>query len=45
MPILRFALAQTDFPVGAVAANAGRMRDLIAGLKIKDGKPYEWRSE
>ena len=33
MPILRFALAQTDFPVGAVAANAGRMRDLIANAR------------
>ncbi|HEY6986048.1 MAG TPA: NAD+ synthase [Rhodanobacteraceae bacterium] len=30
MPTLRFALAQMDFPVGAVAANATRMRDLIA---------------
>ncbi|MGH8211778.1 MAG: nitrilase-related carbon-nitrogen hydrolase, partial [Rhodanobacteraceae bacterium] len=28
MPTLRFALAQFDFPVGAVAANASRMRDL-----------------
>ncbi len=30
MPTLRFALAQMDFPVGAVAANAARMRTLIA---------------
>ncbi|HET6545544.1 MAG TPA: NAD+ synthase [Rhodanobacteraceae bacterium] len=28
MPTLRLALAQYDFPVGAVAANAARMRDL-----------------
>jgi NAD+ synthase (glutamine-hydrolysing) len=33
MPTLRFALAQMDFPVGAVAANAGRMRSLIADAK------------
>jgi len=30
MPTLRFALAQMDFPVGAVAANAARMREQIA---------------
>lgn len=30
MTILRFALAQCDFPVGAVAANARRMRELAA---------------
>ena len=29
----------------AVLRGSIRMRDLIAGLKIKDGKPYEWRSE
>jgi len=28
MPTLKFALAQMDFPVGAVAANAARMREL-----------------
>jgi len=28
VPTLRFALAQFDFPVGAVAANASRVRDL-----------------
>ena len=28
VPTLRFALAQFDFPVGAVTANAARMRDL-----------------
>ena len=28
MPTLRFALAQCDFPVGAVSANASRMREL-----------------
>ena len=33
MPILRFALAQMDFPVGAVAANATRMRTLIADAR------------
>ncbi len=22
-----------------------RVRDLLAGIKVKDGKPYEWRSE
>jgi NAD+ synthase (glutamine-hydrolysing) len=30
---LRFALAQFDFPVGAVAANASKARDLIAQAK------------
>ena len=30
MPTLSFALAQMDFPVGAVAANAARMRSVIA---------------
>jgi NAD+ synthase (glutamine-hydrolysing) len=30
MPVLRFALAQSDFPVGAVAANAARVRELTA---------------
>ncbi len=29
MPMLRLALAQHDFPVGAVAANATRARDLL----------------
>ena len=29
MPVLEFALAQMDFPVGAVAANAARVRVLI----------------
>jgi len=33
MSILRFALAQMDFPVGAVAANATRMRTLIADAR------------
>ncbi len=33
MPTLRFALAQMDFPVGAVAANAARMRTLLAEAK------------
>ncbi|MEO6967090.1 MAG: NAD+ synthase [Rhodanobacteraceae bacterium] len=33
MTKLRFALAQWDFPVGAVAANARRMRDLAARAK------------
>ncbi|HJU08014.1 MAG TPA: NAD+ synthase [Rhodanobacteraceae bacterium] len=28
VPTLRFALAQYDFPVGAIAANAARMREL-----------------
>ena len=22
-----------------------RARDLLAGLRVKDGRPYEWRSE
>jgi len=35
MPTLRFALAQMDFPVGAVAANAARMRTLLA--QARDG--------
>ncbi|WP_114240461.1 NAD+ synthase [Dyella sp. C9] len=30
MSVLRFALAQFDFPVGAVAANAARVGDLLA---------------
>jgi len=33
MPRLTFALAQRDFPVGAVAANAARMRELIAAAR------------
>jgi NAD+ synthase (glutamine-hydrolysing) len=33
MPTLRFALAQMDFPVGAVAANAARMRSVIADAR------------
>ena len=33
MPTLRFALAQMDFPVGAVAPNAARMRTLIADAR------------
>ena len=33
MPTLSFALAQMDFPVGAVAANASRMRDQIASAR------------
>lgn len=33
MAILRFALAQFDFPVGAVAANAQRMRELANGAR------------
>jgi NAD+ synthase (glutamine-hydrolysing) len=33
MPVLRFALAQTDFPVGAVAANAARMRERMAAAR------------
>jgi NAD+ synthase (glutamine-hydrolysing) len=33
MPRLTFALAQMDFPVGAVAANAARMRELIAAAR------------
>ena len=33
MPTLRFALAQMDFPVGAVAANAARMRTLTAAAR------------
>ncbi|HEX5121879.1 MAG TPA: NAD+ synthase [Rhodanobacteraceae bacterium] len=35
MPTLRFALAQMDFPVGAVAANAARMQTLLA--EARDG--------
>jgi NAD+ synthetase len=31
--VLKFALAQHDFPVGAVAANAARMRTLIADAR------------
>jgi len=30
MPVLRFALAQYDFPVGAVARNGERVRELLA---------------
>jgi NAD+ synthase (glutamine-hydrolysing) len=33
MPRLTFALAQRDFPVGAVAANAARMRELVAAAR------------
>jgi NAD+ synthase (glutamine-hydrolysing) len=33
MPVLRFALAQSDFPVGAVAANAARIRELTAASR------------
>ena len=33
MPILSFALAQMDFPVGAVAANAARMRELTVAAR------------
>ena len=35
MPSLRFALAQFDFPVGAVAANAAKVGDLLA--QARDG--------
>jgi NAD+ synthase (glutamine-hydrolysing) len=35
MSVLRFALAQFDFPVGAVAANAARVGDLLA--QARDG--------
>jgi NAD+ synthase (glutamine-hydrolysing) len=35
MPTLKFALAQFDFPVGAVAANAARMRELAAEARAK----------
>ncbi|MDE2317289.1 MAG: hypothetical protein KGK06_12855, partial [Xanthomonadaceae bacterium] len=30
MAVLRLALAQHDFPVGAVAANAAKVGDLLA---------------
>ncbi|HKE46867.1 MAG TPA: NAD+ synthase [Rhodanobacteraceae bacterium] len=33
MATLSFALAQTDFPVGAVAANASRMREITAAAR------------
>ena len=33
MPTLSFALAQMDFPVGAVAANAARLRELTAAAR------------
>ena len=33
MPTLRVALAQFDFPVGAIAANAARIRELIAAAR------------
>ena len=36
MPTLRFALAQMDFPVGAVAANAARMRALMDDARNGD---------
>src|SRR6185437_313637 len=36
MPMLRFALAQYDFPVGALAANAARMRALANEARTKD---------
>ena len=34
MTVLRFALAQFDFPVGAVAANAVRVRELAARARV-----------
>ncbi|HJU40374.1 MAG TPA: NAD+ synthase [Tahibacter sp.] len=37
MSVLRFALAQFDFPVGAVAANAARVRSLIARARDEHG--------
>jgi NAD+ synthase (glutamine-hydrolysing) len=37
MPVLRFALAQFDFPVGAVAANAARARELIGRARDEHG--------
>src|SRR5690348_13362435 len=35
MAILKFALAQFDFPVGAVGANAARMRELAAEVRAR----------
>ena len=37
MSKLRFALAQFDFPVGAVASNAQRIRELMAQARDRDG--------
>jgi NAD+ synthase (glutamine-hydrolysing) len=37
MPTLRFALAQYDFPVGAVARNGERVRELMAQARDQHG--------
>ena len=37
MPKLRFALAQYDFPVGAVARNGERVRELLAQARDRHG--------
>src|SRR5579885_3569234 len=37
MPTLRFALAQFDFPVGAVAHNGARVRELLAQARDAHG--------
>lgn len=37
MPLLRVALAQFDFPVGAVGRNADRMRGLLAEARDRHG--------
>jgi NAD+ synthase (glutamine-hydrolysing) len=37
MPTLRFALAQYDFPVGAVARNGERVRELMAQARDRHG--------
>ena len=37
MPTLRFALAQYDFPVGAVARNGERIRELMARARDQHG--------
>ncbi|MDR3385465.1 MAG: NAD+ synthase [Rudaea sp.] len=37
MPVLRFALAQFDFPVGAVARNGERVRQLMAQARDRHG--------
>ncbi len=37
MSVLRFALAQFDFPVGAVARNGERVRELMAMARDQYG--------
>ena len=37
MTVLRFALAQFDFPVGAVARNGARVRELMALARDRHG--------